>query len=447
MPRSAELASHAAETGLTIHASGYHAQSSFMNRHRWWSVAGAALAIGVATLGSARTGAPQPMFCLTCGELWVVDVALNLLLFVPMGAALVWAGVSWRRAALACALLSLGVEFLQLRVIPGRDASFSDLLANSLGGLGGALIAHGWRRILMPGWRIALSLSFMSTALALCVMAGTAALLHPAIPPMGLWGQLAPQQLQFEPYNGVVHHFRVNGFVVPYSLVPESESLRQSLLTGESLGRVEITSGDPSHRLSAIARLGSRFQEVFMFGAEGNDLVLRTRLAVRDWYMRVPFIALSDALPSAGERAVLEGGVTRRGWFAIVRTEMGVRQREVAFSVALGWTFLLPFDHPLRGPDRWLSTLWLAVLAAPGAWWGVLASRGWHHPRTGGAWWAIASVMALCVGLLVIPYSAQFVPAAGNEWLGILAGGTVGAWLALASTRRVNPEVLHREVA
>ncbi|HET7241044.1 MAG TPA: VanZ family protein, partial [Gemmatimonadales bacterium] len=62
-----------------------------------------------------------------------MDVFLNLLLFVPLGAGLRLAGWRWRSVVLGAALVSFTVELLQYTVVTGRDASLSDLLTNTTG--------------------------------------------------------------------------------------------------------------------------------------------------------------------------------------------------------------------------------------------------------------------------------------------------------------------------
>ena len=376
---------------------------------------------------------PLPMFCLVCGELGGVDVTLNVALFVPLGLALVVAGMGWRRATLVAAATSFGIETLQFTLIPGRDASISDLLTNTTGGMLGALAACHWRRVVAPAPRVARILAIAAAGCAVAVMAATAALLRPAIPAMGLWGQWTPQQLHFEPYSGTLLDFRINGIVVPYNLVPESGPLRQRILTGETRAHVEFSAGRSTRRLSAIARVGSRYQEVMLLGAEGRDFVFRTRLAVRDWRLRTPAIALPHALPTNGERVVAEAGLHDREWYATVITPEGARHRSVPFAVSLGWTFILPFDHALTPADAWVSALWLAVLAFPAALWGALggaARRRLRVPRDGfNAWWG-ATMVLLALGLFAIPRLAQFSAAAPHEWLGLAAGGIAGALLA-----------------
>lgn len=403
-------------------------------RAAWGAVAAVVAAIVVATLRPAPPPAiPLPVYCLVCGELGGVDVILNVILFIPLGAALVAAGVPCRRAMAWTTAVSLTVELLQLSAIAGRDASLSDLLTNSLGGGLGAFGATSWRALIAPAPRNARTLALVAAALALGVMAATAALLHPSIPVMGLWGQWTPQQLRFEPYSGTVHDFRINGIVVPYNLVPESETLRQRLLTGQTRAHVEFSAGRRTSRLAAIARVGSRFQEVMLLGADGRDLVFRTRLATRDWRLRTPGIAVPEALPVDGERVVAEAGLRNRQWYATIITAQGAVHRSVPFSVSLGWTFILPFEHPLAPSDAWFSALWLAALAFPAAYWGARAGTTrarLRAPRDGlNALWG-ATMLMLALGLFSIPLLAHFTAAAPHEWLGLVAGGVAGALLA-----------------
>src|SRR5918994_7063288 len=82
----------------------------------------------------ARAADQTPLLCLVCGESGGADVALNLLLFIPLGMGLALRGWAWSRVVVSCGLLSLGVETLQYAASTGRDASLSDLLTNTMSG-------------------------------------------------------------------------------------------------------------------------------------------------------------------------------------------------------------------------------------------------------------------------------------------------------------------------
>ena len=116
------------------------------SERRWRVLAWAGLAaILAATLYPEPTMVDRvkltPLLCLICGENGGTDVILNLLLFMPFAIGLRLSGWSWKRVAVACAVLSFSVELCQYLGIPGRDASLSDLLTNTTGGSAAAAAA------------------------------------------------------------------------------------------------------------------------------------------------------------------------------------------------------------------------------------------------------------------------------------------------------------------
>ncbi len=100
----------------------------------------------VAWLADLLGGAGLP------GAVRVVEVGLNVLLFVPLsllGAVVLdrWRVVGWVLAGLA---LTLAVEGVQWLLLSGRSATVSDVLANTAGALLGILAARAAR---LTGWR------------------------------------------------------------------------------------------------------------------------------------------------------------------------------------------------------------------------------------------------------------------------------------------------------
>jgi VanZ like family/Concanavalin A-like lectin/glucanases superfamily len=82
------------------------------------------------------------MMCLLCS--WdTVDVLANVLLFVPLGMALIFHGVGNRWGLMISASLSLAVEVVQLW-IPGRVSGLTDVAANTLGAAVGIAAARSW---------------------------------------------------------------------------------------------------------------------------------------------------------------------------------------------------------------------------------------------------------------------------------------------------------------
>lgn len=108
-------------------------------RGREWLSAGAAVAaFGAWTLTpfELRPADPSELFAVALD-----DAVGNLLVAVPIGWLLA-AAVGVRRAVIAMALLSLGVETSQL-LVATRSAALSDVVANTTGAAAGAL---WWRR-------------------------------------------------------------------------------------------------------------------------------------------------------------------------------------------------------------------------------------------------------------------------------------------------------------
>ena len=84
-------------------------------------------------------------------ELLLAVTILNVLLFVPLGAALALRGVSVGRTVLAAVALSASVELAQLLVVSGRTTSVDDVLLNTAGAWLGHAVLSAWTS-LGDGW-------------------------------------------------------------------------------------------------------------------------------------------------------------------------------------------------------------------------------------------------------------------------------------------------------
>lgn len=82
-----------------------------------------------------------------------VEFASNVGMFIPIGfiAALLLARRWWWLVLLLGPLFSLAIELMQRTLLPERYATFSDVLANSIGALVGALLAVILRALV--AWR------------------------------------------------------------------------------------------------------------------------------------------------------------------------------------------------------------------------------------------------------------------------------------------------------
>src|SRR5688500_6019564 len=129
-----------------------------MGLNRGWAIVavGMLVAILVATLTpSPGTPVTANFWCIACGEYGALDVAANVVMFVPFGVALALANQRRWLNVVACMAVTLAIELLQVRVVVGRDASISDLVANSLGGWIGVELGLLHRLFFRPSERAA----------------------------------------------------------------------------------------------------------------------------------------------------------------------------------------------------------------------------------------------------------------------------------------------------
>lgn len=83
----------------------------------------------------------------------VIELVVNIALFVPLGLALRlrFESMSVARATVIAFALSLGIETLQLVVATGRVANITDVLMNTLGGFLGAILVREGRAVPAEG--------------------------------------------------------------------------------------------------------------------------------------------------------------------------------------------------------------------------------------------------------------------------------------------------------
>jgi glycopeptide antibiotics resistance protein len=75
----------------------------------------------------------------------LLEIPANVLLFLPLGAALSLRGVAIGRAALFGLCVSASVELAQLLFVSGRTASVDDVLLNTLGAVVGNAVMSSWK--------------------------------------------------------------------------------------------------------------------------------------------------------------------------------------------------------------------------------------------------------------------------------------------------------------
>lgn len=185
-----------------------------------------------------------PLLCLLCGPQGGQDVVLNFFLFLPFAVGLRLLGWPWLRVAAVSGLISFTVEALQFSVITGRDASLSDLLANTAGGSFGPALAPLLRDAVNPSPRSARAFLLGGAAALLAAQGLSAWLLSPGTIPGQLGSRWANPAAGLYPFFGQVRSVHVDDVPMPaFAAVPDSASVRERLNRGSVSLELEATTG------------------------------------------------------------------------------------------------------------------------------------------------------------------------------------------------------------
>ena len=381
------------------------------------------VAILIATLhplwDQVGNGAETPLWCLVCGDLGGVDVLLNLLLFLPFAVGLRLAGQSWRRVVMYSAGLSLTVELLQLTAIPGRDASLSDLITNTLGAAVGAWAASQLPGIVFPGPRAALRLALAGSGAWLLVLLASAWLLAPWVPPTPLGSSGAPKGSVTRLLRGEVAGDST-GIALPAKGLSNSvaEAFRRPLQAGTLDLKLDLISGPPAEETLWIFVMYGGLKPVVVLSQEGRDLVLALPARALRFRLQPPALRLTGGMPAEANRPVGLNAGARAGRIWIATDDGRVpRSAELRLSPTFGWSLLSP-SFLLGRWSRPLTMIWVGIVMLPLGYW---ASRVGRAPT------AVAClVTALALGLGAVPFLTGFGPAAGADWGAGIFGAMVG---------------------
>lgn len=276
-------------------------------QRRWpWialAVAAGAFILSVTLLPSNNLDTGTFHTCVLCGELGLSDFIGNIVLFMPLAAALYLAGVPGRKTIALLFALSGSIELAQLW-IPGRESAFGDLVSNTLGAAAGVGFAH-W----VPRRARSARAGFAAAAGAIVVMAAICAAFAPSFPRSLYYGQWTPDLGQYETYQGRVLSAEIAGMAMPSWRLKDSKAVRRALLAGEGV-RVSAVAGPPPAAPSPVFNIYDQHRnEILFLGADGRDLVTHVRLLATDLLLRQPDLRWRGALDG-----VKAGDTLRLGW-------------------------------------------------------------------------------------------------------------------------------------
>jgi VanZ like family len=347
-------------------------------------------------------------FCLICGSRGTADLLLNILLFMPLGAALARRGTPRIRVFLFGLLLSGTIECAQF-FIPGRDPSVSDVIANTCGAVLGALIArsaHVWLTSRPPpgvGSRLCRAAS--AVAALLCLVTGL--LLTPAYPDSPYFGLWTPDLGHLVTYRGRVLSATLNGESIADGPIHASDRIRAALESPGTDLRVRAIAGPEPEGLSPVfAIFDQQRREILLLGLDRKELVLRLRTRASDARLDRPEMRVRGDWRQSDTASVAI--VARAGRYDINGAAAG-------FTVGSGWgLFLYPQHLPFKSV---VDAAWIAMLFVPAAFWS----------RTRGD----AAIVALGVlgGLALVPALTPLQPTPPAQWLATALGIGLGAVL------------------
>lgn len=357
--------------------------------------------------------------CLICGSRGAADAILNVILFLPVGAALALLRRSWRYAAGAALLLSLGIELTQM-VVPGRDPSWADLLFNTAGGALGCTATRFLPRSVMLTESTQTALWLAALAAATGVFALTGYLARPAFPATPYYGQWATYLGATPWYQFHVLEASVAGQPVPPRRLTRSAEIRKALSSRPQLDvlAVALPPVSPSRRVVGVYDRDLR--EIIRLASAGDDLVLSYRMGAAALRLDRPTFRFVDALRGIGTGESVRISVSGR-WQrpCVVVNRLGTCAR--GLTLGSGWRFLLDVARLPTGLLGLVNAASMFVLGLPIGLW---ATTRWRAAFG-------AATVAAALALLSTPLGLETTPPL--EFI----GGVLGVALGFASRRAI----------
>jgi VanZ family protein len=390
--------------------------------------------IAILTLSPQHSATKQPpSLCLFCGDHFVLDAILNVMLFIPFGAGLRFAGMSRRRAFAVGLVTTITVELLQIW-IPGRDTSLGDVFTNSFGGFLGIIGGDVWRVVVFPSRRAARRLAWGWALLWVLVLVASAELAHISLPNTTAWGTWRPELLHHADFAGHVLTATAGGLPTPYAISAISADVRRRLSSDSVVVEATIVGGTASDPIAAIATVYDyKRSQIFMLGDRRGNLVFSIRMRTADVGVATPEIRLDSVFPphrsATPDTMLVAGGLIHHRLWISARTDGRTRERTQPIGAGLGWSYLMPFDYGYGSEAKWLTVLWLAGLSAPAMYWATRAG-----PKV-----LLAVGAALAASLLLIPVATGVHGTVWWEWLALALGACIGVLIGRDSSRASPP--------
>lgn len=405
---------------------------------RRWTIVAALLLIAAATLvPHPRDVWPRDFWCWSCREKPdAVELALNILLFVPLGISLS-REMRPSRAMAAIVATTVAVELLQYFYVVGRSGVVRDVVGNVAGGILGLAIGLNAKTLVRPDERTAKRIAWIAAGVWVAHALLAMAAFRPSATPYLFYAQIRPQLGQYDVYRGVVANASVNGATVFDGPFPPG--VDSKAWTSEPLDlAASVATAPPTTRPAPILAIAdSRTNEIAFLGESRGNLVFRSRTRGVDFGLRAPVVILSHAFtaPTSPRRSGMLVSGVRDGYMvstSVQPADAEVRSVTTTLTPSLGWSLWWPLGIPGPWAIAWMTWLWLTVPVAAIAFWsGAALGRGARGKLTA----VTPALVAVAGAHALVPWSFGARPI--GVWLDampIAIGLVIG--LALGASRK-----------
>lgn len=386
--------------------------------NRRWAVVSLYVAVILAVTLTPGSTPLEWSSCLICGERAVADAIANLLLFVPLGAAVAGAAASRPRLAyLLPFLLSLLIEFAQI-FLTGRDSSVGDVAFNTVGAGVGALLFHRLTFWTLSTNRLGGALVIASAFGLTGIVALTGALFQPDLPITQYHGQWTPFLGHLAWYRGQVLAARIGSIDAPSSPLPRDSGIYAALQRGDSV-QIRAVAGPPVPRLASLFGVADdRQRGILLIGPRGEDLVVRYRMRAAAARLDQPDLRVHGAMEGIVPGDTFDVIYWRTADGSCVAVNRRAPTCGLGYTPGRGWALLLYHESLPDWLRRTLDLSWLFALAFPVGYW--LSLR----------WESAAATVLVGFALLALPGLVGLQRASLAECASALVALSVGHVLA-----------------
>lgn len=328
--------------------------------------------IGLATLGGGvppnATEVVPPWSCIVCGAGGGADAVLNVILFVPLGAALFGTGMGRGRALLVCIATSAAIEVAQATIVPYRYPALGDVVWNGLGGGLGALAAAAGRAVLLPDPGRAARFAWWGVGAFSAAVGLTVLAFRPVLPAgdyqIREFHRCVPSSIDRGPW---LDDFRYGDRLVRRGDTV-SQVMLQSAWRDGSLHVTGRTNPASCEDIQSLVSLRAGLpDEIAGMSRSLTSVSFRVRLRANDLRLRLPSVRVPvDYVALYYTTAVPVDGRYVRGRLSVAfEGRDTIRRSELWLSPGLGWALLYPFADALHLRTSWMNFVWISLLTLP----------------------------------------------------------------------------------